>query len=202
MIPRLLVALPLFFTQIFAAPEVSQTLNDYDQPFLYRFGTWDNKVEVKDGAAHITGVNNQGGAGHNISFDLSAIPDLIPALRLTVLEGNQATAIILNLSDEAQNTSKFEIPLKDVEVGKQVVLTPKLGASLTAPNGNGESKKNADLATIRQIAIIGNWSGPVPMAVELDAVLLVEADEAILAEQKKLAEEAKAKAEAERKQRE
>ena len=162
MILRTLTAAILLCTPLIAAPEIRQTLNDFEQPFLYRFGTWDKKVEVKDGAAHITGVNNQGGAGHNISFDLSATPDLIPALRLTVLEGNEATAIILNLSDEAQNTSKYEIPLKGAEVGKQMVLTPNLGASLSAPNGNGESKKNADLATIRQIAIIGNWSAPFP----------------------------------------
>ena len=72
---RRALALPPFLTAFFVVFFVTlgvqaqapvRTLDDFDQPFLFAYGTWDKKVGVADGVARLHGFSNQGGAGRDI----------------------------------------------------------------------------------------------------------------------------------------
>ncbi|HCE44205.1 MAG TPA: hypothetical protein DET40_11715 [Lentisphaeria bacterium] len=180
-----------------AAPFVVSEL-DKDPTFSYL--SWENKVKVADGYAVLKDMKCDGGAGFNVPLDLSAHADKSPALKLRTKAGNSANAIKLNFSDAGERGASYEFALPKPSEDF-VMVTPKRGAPLSRPNllENKKSPDNPgvlDLAHITQYQLLGDWSKNT-IDVEIDAIVLVDADAALLAQReegkKQEAEEAAAK---------
>jgi hypothetical protein len=179
----------------------SLVLNSLDETFGFSYQAWENKVEVENGVARITALSAKGGGGFNIKLDLSGHVDESPALRLKVNAGNTGKSLQLLLCDAGGRTGRWVFTLP--EPGDAFVdVTPTGGAALSKPNLMED--KNApdnpgllDLAQINQIQLGGDW-GDGTLEVDLDAIVLVTPDAALLAEREayatRQAEEAALKA--------
>lgn len=178
-----------------AAPIV---IDDFNQPFLFSYMSWDKKARTENGVAILRGINNQGGAGLNGAWNLADKTDLIPSLRLRVGPGNQAAKLKLMLRDDAKGDAVWEFPLP--APGKDFILvSPAEGASLGQPNESGKEGK-LNLTKITQLQLIGDWAGGKAVDLEVDAVVLVTASGEILAARAERAKRLAAEAEALRKQ--
>ena len=93
-----------------AAPPAA--ISTLDAPFLFAYGTWQNKVKIENGKAILrgAGVTPKGGGGCNIQppMDLSANPDYSPALKIKVGAANKMGLIRLMLRDMDGHSETFE----------------------------------------------------------------------------------------------
>jgi endoglucanase len=178
-----------------------QTLNDFDAPFLFAYGSWDKKADVANGVARLSGFNNQGGAGNNIAFDLSGKENLSPALRVKVGPNNKAGALRVLLIDTEGKSATWTFSLKDVPFGETRLLTPFEGAPLSQPN-EADKKGALNLAKIMQVQLQGDWAGGAALDVEVDAILLVQPSDAMLAQRQSAQQRLVREAEARRQERE
>ncbi len=148
----------------------------FDTPFLFSYGTWQNKAKVQNGRALLTGdgVTGKGGAGLNVNLNLSGrTKDCSPALKLKTGPANKVSALRLMLRDK-EHGAIYEFPLPTPSQDF-VLVTPRDGAPLSAPNST--DKGMPDLSAIVQWQIQGDWGAGV-LDVALQSVELVEPDEA------------------------
>ena len=165
-----------------AKAQTSVKIADVDQPLLFAYGTWQDRVR-SDGKMLVIrgeGVTNQGGGGMNVSLDLAAQGDCSPALRVRIGPGNQAAALRLMLSDDQGNKATWTFDLPDRP--GEATLTPRNGASLGQPNEQ-ETRNTAplDLGRINQWQLIGDWAGGKALDLDVLAVTAESPDEAIRA---------------------
>jgi len=156
-------------------------VEDFDRPFLFTYGSWQGRVAPDaEGIVAIRGVNNQGGAGYNVSRDLSAKTNASLILQARVGAGNQAAALRVLLRDEAGRNGIWDFPLSTKAERSLEALMPKDGASLSQPHSSDQGGP-PDLGRIRQIQLMGDWAGEKAMEVEVDAVLVLAATPEIVA---------------------
>jgi endoglucanase len=154
----------------FALVTRADVLHDFDQPFLFSYGTWDKKVSTNAGVAIVSGegLTNAGGAGLNVELDLSAHAHDVPAVLVSVGPGNKAKFLRLMLLDAAGVDAMYSFPL-DGAGESYALIAAENAAALGAPEGL-PGERSIDLKTIRQVQIQGDWAGNVPMDVRVDRV--------------------------------
>lgn len=168
----LLLTLTAFLPALAQPPVV---LEEFNQPFLFTYGTWLNRVQPDtNGTVKIIGVSNQGGAGHNLNLSLQQQADHCLTLQASVGPGNSADAIRVLLRDETGQTATWEFPLPPTNTTGFISIYPLDGQPLSEPHTTDHNQP-LDLTRIRQIQIMGNWIGNLPMDLTLDAILLVPA---------------------------
>ena len=179
---------------VVAAP--SGVISTMDAPFLFTYGTWQNKAKIENGRAILggAGVTPKGGGGCNLMplIDLSAKPDYSPALKVKVGAANKMGTIRLMLRDMEGHAATFEFPLPPPGDGF-TLITPKEGASLAKPNSLDKPGQNLNLKQIQQWQFGGDYSSDLPIDVEISAISVVAPSEAAKAAR---AEKAKADADA------
>ena len=175
-----------------AAPPA--VISSMDLPFLFSYGTWQDKVKIENGRAILrgAGVTPKGGGGVNIqpAADLSANSDDSPALRVKVGAANKMNTIRLVLRDMDAHSGTFEFSLP-APGDDFVLITPKEGASLAKPNSMDKPDTKLNLKQIMQWQFGGDYSSDSPIDVEVSGILIVAPSEAT-----KTARAEKAKAEA------
>ncbi|MFO0927707.1 MAG: cellulase N-terminal Ig-like domain-containing protein [Gemmataceae bacterium] len=149
------------------AAEPAVRIDDFGKPFLFSYLAWQNKVRTEGGKAILRGITPQGGAGQNISRDLSRHPDWSPYLRVTVHPDNKARALKLLLRDASERPGSwmFRLPTK----AGDAVLAPEDGAPLSHPS-QVEHKGAPELARISQLQLIGDFGKEQPLSVTVHAV--------------------------------
>lgn len=179
---RHLVAVLAACAPVLTAAEPVTLISGFDQPFLFSYLTWKDRVSVVDGHAVLRGITNQGGAGVNQPLDLSASADRSPALRLRVGAANQAGAIRVMLVDADGRNATWTFQLSEAGADWSM-LVPASGGDLRRPDAR--EKGEIDLARITQWQLQGDWAGAKAMDVEVDALTLAaEADSPVLAERR------------------
>ena len=147
-----------------------------DAPFLFAYGTWQGKVKIENGKAILrgAGVTPKGGGGVNIQppMDFSAGSDYSPALKVKVGAANKMGLIRLVLRDVDGHSGTFEFTLP-APGSDFVLITPKDGASLAAPNSLDKPGQNLNLKQIMQWQFGGDYSSDGPVDVEVSGILLV-----------------------------
>ncbi len=176
-------------------PAILSVISELDQPFLFSYLSWDKKVQVRDGRAILSDVNNQGGAGFNQNLDLSTFANASPALLVKINPANQAKVLKLMLLDgeDHQATWQFELPASDAQ---WQWLTPQAGASLDQPNATNKEKPGTfRLNLVTQWQLQGDWVGGVALDVEVDRIVVVSPNASMqamkLEQQQRLDEAAK-----------
>ena len=174
-----------------APPDAISTM---DLPFLFSYGTWQDKVKIENGRAILrgAGVTPKGGGGVNIqpAADFSAHADDSPALKVKVGAGNKMNTLRLVLRDMDGHSGSFEFALP-APGADFVLITPKEGASLAKPNSMDKADTKLNLKQIMQWQFGGDWSSDAPIDIEVSGILLVAPGEAVKAAR---AEKAKADA--------
>ena len=195
--PNAIAILVLTATPALAQPTPVQTLDDFDQPFLFAYGTWKKKPAIANGLALLNGITNAGGAGHLLPLDLSGKSELSPAVRLKIGPNNQAKTLRVLLLDSQERSATWNFSLEGVPVGEMKLLTPQEGATLGVPSDTGKPDQMPDLSKIANLQLQGDWDGNKPLDVEVDAIVLVRPDAAMIAQRAqrttRLAQEATAK---------
>ena len=160
-----------------------------DKPFLFAYGTWEKKVHVENGLAILSGdgVTPRGGAGANVTLDLTGDSDFCPAIKVKIGASNKMLAIRLILLDASGQSGTWEFQLPK-EPGNFAIVTPNSGASLAQPDSLEKSDRLLDLKHILQWQLAGDWSSDLPLDAEVQSLLAVAPDAAA-----KLKREARAK---------
>ncbi len=168
---QLLLHLSLLTTSGFA--QTPAVIEEFDRPFLFTYGSWLNRVQADtNGTVTITQVSNQGGAGYNVNLSLTPHVQDCLALQARIGPNNQAPALRVLLRDESGQTATWEFPLPPTNTPGFTSLYP-LDANPLAQPHTTDRDQPLDLTRIRQIQLMGNWLGNLPMDVTLDAILLV-----------------------------
>ncbi|TWT83499.1 Endoglucanase D precursor [Planctomycetes bacterium CA13] len=155
-------------------------IEGFDRPFVFCYLSWEGKVATEKGVAVIRGVDNQGGAGINGKWDIAANAEMTPVLRIKIGPANQASAIVLLLGDSEQRQGRWTFPLPQQATSEFIEIFPKEGASFSEPNAVGDDGGKPDLENLRQVQLIGDWSGAKEVDVEVDAVLMQSPSEEVL----------------------
>ena len=197
---RAIAILTLMTTAALAQPTPVQTLDDFNEPFLFAYGTWEKKPAVENGMVMLNGITSAGGAGHLLALDLSGKSELSPAVRLKIGPNNQAQTLRVLLVDAQDRSATWNFSLDGVPKGQMQLLTPQEGATLQVPNATGKLDQAPDLSKITNLQLQGDWAGNKALDVEVDAVVLVQPDAAMIAQRQervaRLAQEATAKKQA------
>ena len=168
----LLLLLLLLAARAGAEDGAAIVISACDRPFTFAYLAWQDKVAIADGAAHIRGVTNQGGAGCVQAMDLAAAAARRPALRLRVGGQNRAAGIQLVLVDGAGRSARWLFSLQGL--GEAVTtVTPVSGGDLLHPDAR--EKGELDLAHLAQWQLSGDWAGGLAMDVAVERILLVGA---------------------------
>ncbi len=166
----------------FAAPPAA--ISNMDTPFLFAYGTWENKVKIENGRAMLrgAGVTPKGGGGANLlpPLDLSAYPDDCPALYVKVGAANKMGTIRLMLRDADGHSGTFEFTLPPAG-NDFVLITPKEGASLASPNALDKPDQKLNLQKITQWQFGGDYSSDNPIDIEVSGIVVAPPGEAALA---------------------
>ncbi len=175
-------------------------VSQFDAPPQFAFLGWEKKVEAVKGGVRVNAPNAQGGAGFVFNTDLSAFADRTPALTLTVNPANRARTLHLVFQDTDDTEYDYTLKLDSIAPGATGTITADDGASLKEPGKVGKpgSREGLDLAHLRYLLIIGDWT-PVPTDVTLRRIELIEPTAAILAQREKLRQRLAAEAEQRRK---
>ncbi len=175
---------PLLLTTACSGQEAvseNRTISRFDAPFLFAYGTWQNRVRVEGGRALLRGegATPKGGAGCATELDLRAAAADSPALRLRVGAANRMRTLRLLLRDADEQGGIWEFTLPEAG-GEFTLVTPREGGSLEMPESREKPGRPLDLARIRQWQLIGDWGSDLPMDVEVEAILIVAPDAATL----------------------
>ncbi len=198
----------LFFLLLFAfsirasaQPQIVGTISQFDKPFLFAYGSWDKKVGIENKRALLKGATPRGGAGVNETLNLAAHPNASPALRLKTGAGNTMKKITLLLRDTAEITGEwqFELPAPGDNFS---LVTPQDGAPLSQPNKISKAGAKLDLANIMQWQLIGDWSADTPLDVEIESIVLIAPDAALMQQRAALETQKNAELEKARRERE
>ncbi|HUT35206.1 MAG TPA: glycoside hydrolase family 9 protein [Planctomycetota bacterium] len=167
----------------------------------YAFLDWAKAFAVEAGGLRLRAPRSAGGAGFNIQVNVAGHRDWTPAIRLTAAEGHGAARLRLILGDADGTTHEYAFDLAALKRGEPQTVTAENGASLAEPGQLKAPGKTEgfDAARLTMIQVQGDWSDK-PVDLLLAGIVLVEPNEAILAERAKLRE--KRAREAERARRE
>ncbi len=170
----------------------------FDRPFAYAFASWQDKVQVVDGAARISGVDGKGGAGGKAPADLSAWADHSPVLRVATGPGNTAKTLRFRLIDDAGTSGTWIYALPGA-AAEAVRLMPKDSASLEHPNERENKQVPGASPALRLSAItgwqlLGDWSGKGTLDVTVSSATHVAADDRMRDERRSAAATAEAEA--------
>jgi endoglucanase len=176
-----------------------KSLVQFDQPFLFAYGTWDKRAKVESGVARLSGdgLTNAGGAGFNVQLDLSAHAQSTLFADVRVGPANKAKVLRVLLRDTAGNSAMYGFAIDQVGQERTVVALTN-GVSLDQPEGE-PLEKPIDLSQITQVQLQGDWSGNMPMDIEVSKLYAATPDATLLEQRSKLvasktaAREAKAK---------
>lgn len=162
-----------------------KVITNFDEPFLFAYLAWDKRVRTENGIALLrgAGVTPKGGAGGNVSLDLSASANLCPVVRVKIGAKNTLKMLKMMLDDDSgtaasdaeKRSAIFEYPLPDKPTDGFVTIYPRNGATLAKPNAAG-AKGAVDVAKIRQWQLQGDWGGDGAVDVEVDSITLAEPD--------------------------
>lgn len=141
-----------------SSAEEARVLEGFKKPFLFSYLSFENKVGHENGVVSVDAPNAKGGAGSNVSLDLSDIGDWSPVLEIKVGAGNRAKAVVVLLKDGGKGEAKFQYELKP---GWEGDLLPRDSSSFKMGTLN--------LAGIRQVQVMGDWSDGA-VEIEIDAV--------------------------------
>lgn len=171
-------ALPGVLPHVTQAAEAEQVLVNFQQPFLFAYTSWENKVKAQGGVALLRGdgVTGQGGAGFNADLDWKTQAAQMPVLRVRVGAQNKVRELVFRVSDDKQAQSGWHYILP-APGNDWVTLSPKDGATLAEPNTR--EKGTLDLGRIKQWQIQGNWDAGA-LDVEVQNVVAVAPDAAAL----------------------
>ncbi len=100
--------------------------------------------------------------------------DALPALRLTVNPGNQASTVFVLVKDADGTLNKYEMPLPGTPGAHRV--TPAAGATLAEPTSvdTAGDTPGLDLSKIDQVQVLGDWQAST-VDVTFEGVFLDEA---------------------------
>ena len=182
-------------TALFLLPSLHaqepRVLEEYEKPFLFSYLGFDKRIAHANGVVSIDAPDGKGGAGSNVTLDLSEIAEWSPALRLRADSANKAKTIVLLLKDAAEGEAKFMFDLAPGKKDFQLLL-PR-----AAPPFNHGT---LDLTRVTQLQIQGAWN-PDAVKISIDQILAVppnaDMESARTAIAKKEAEAAAQKAEQE-----
>lgn len=164
----LLVGLMLTCLGVFAEDKTSKAILTFDKPFLVSYKAWKDKAVAKNSIATIKADTGQGGAIYNFNdgLDLQAFKEMKPVLCLKIGATNQAKLIKILFKDAKGQKGYYHFSLAGQPINKSLRLLP-----VNSPNLNKPSVGNIDLATIKQIQIIGDWSSlPIDVKIKKLAV--------------------------------
>jgi endoglucanase len=193
-----LMLVPLAALSCRAAAAPPELISSMDGGFLFAYGTWEGKASMSGGIAKIQ-ATPRGGAGANVTVDLSEARDSSPVLRLKVLPANRAKGLRMLLkaeSSEAIAIYEFSLPASATE--GFTTLVPREGAALGKPNST--DKGMPDLRKIQQWQLQGDWSSDDPMAVEVDSISIALPDAVLKAARAERERREKDEAEAKRRE--
>ncbi|TWT49486.1 Endoglucanase D precursor [Rubripirellula amarantea] len=180
------------------AVKIRSVISDLDQPFLFAYSAWNKKATVEDGKAVVRNTTNQGGAGFNLTLDLSQQGDASPAILVKSGKANQMKTVRLMLMNAAGQKPVWWFPMPPADDAWHWV-TPVNGASLETPNAmEVETSEPLSLKQITQWQIIGDWAGGVPTDFEIDIIAIVDANQQMIAARQSYAQQIAAKITAER----
>ena len=166
-------------------------ISAFDAPFTFTYLSWQDKIQVTGGRAVLKGLACNGGAGVNTQMNLSACADLTPVFRVRTTAANTAKTIQLQLldADGFSGSWQFSLPSPSSDF---VSITPKGAAAVSSPNALHRDQKpvvgKLDLGRIVQYQVQGDWQKGV-LDLELDAIMLVKPDAAMLAERERYAKQ-------------
>ncbi len=129
----------------------------FDTPFLFTYKSWKNTVKVENSSAIIKTKDSRGGGGYNFNngLDLTNMSSRSPVLYVTIGNGNQAKSIKVLFRDGDGRHANFIYDLVGRKTGEHLCIFPRGDAPLSSPNEG----KPLELSMIKQIQILGNWSG-------------------------------------------
>ena len=166
-------------------------ISTFDAPFTFTYLAWKDKIQVAGGHAVLKGLECKGGAGVNTQMNLSAFADLTPAFRIRTTASNTARTIHLQLldADGFSGSWLFDLPPPSADF---VSITPTGAVAVATPNALHRDQKpvtgKLDLARIVQYQVQGDWQKGI-LDLELDAIVLVKPDAAMLAERERYAKQ-------------
>lgn len=167
-----------------AEPAAPIVLNPCDAQLDYAYLAWQDKVRVADGKIVLKGLKCTGGGGVNGTRDLTASANRTPALVLRANPGNTAAGLTLIISDADGRSGRFLFKLPAPETAFTTIL-PTGAVAAAEPNAVEDKKApetpgRLDLAKVSQYQLVGDWS-KAELDIEIDAIVLVEPDAAMLA---------------------
>lgn len=163
-----------------ATAQAAHVLNSFDEPYAYAFRDWKGKAEIASGRLLLHTLDCGGGIGVKGRCDVQAFADLTPVLRLRIGKNNTAQSMLLKLMDTQDRVAVWTFDLPDPS-DEWLDLPARGGAALTTPH---EAKRvegeSLDLSDIVHYQLLGDWSKG-QLDAEIDAILLAEPDQAVLA---------------------
>jgi len=174
-----------------ATTEEPFAVSTFDAPFTFTYLSWQDKIQITGGRAVLKGLACNGGAGVNTQMNLSACAALTPAFRVRTTAANTAKTIQLQLidADDFSGSWQFSLPPPSADF---VLITPKGAAAVSTPNALHRDQKpvvgKLNLARIVQYQVQGDWQKGV-LDLELDEIMLVKPDAALLAERERYAKQ-------------
>jgi endoglucanase len=171
------------------APQIT----GFNGPYLFSYGSWQDKAKVQTGKLSLSGFDGKGGLGDNAEIDLSGFRNFSPVIKITIGPNNKAKNLRLSLRDDKGGASTWNFPLSNLAAGQSVIAIPENGASLAQPSSSDDKAGPVNLKMVRQWQIQGDWGGEA-VDVSLDEVNVIAPNTQIAAARtafaKKQAEEA------------
>lgn len=175
-----------------AAAQPAPLISACDRPFMFGFGTWEQKAnpfKVEGGGIHIVAPSGQGGAGvAGLDVKLGAPDDWSPALTLVIGAANTSGTINLQMGDTDGTRHTYRFDLHGLAPGTPHTVLPMGGASLAEPFSRDEPGTTPGFGPMQIYMVIGEWiTGQVDLT--LQRITLVPPTPELLAARAKLREE-------------
>jgi len=179
----------------------SFVITRFDRPFLFTYGTWENRARTNNSVALLDadGMSPKGGGGVNQDLDLSPYADYCPGLLVSVGSRNtlKTLRLMLNDTDGRSGIWSFTLPAPGAV---SIELLPVDGAAFANPNETGKTGL-PNLGKIMQWQLTGDYGNDNAVDLRVEAIVAVAPSESIRklrAERIKRDEESRIQAEKER----
>lgn len=178
----------------------SPIITDFSQSYSYSFLSFEDRVDIEDGIAHIAGENGKGGVGFLKSLDLSSMPSHTPVLWAKLGKENRASCLNLILDSGNEGKRTFSYSLEQANSETFTALQPEHALAIS-PKVAGEPDTNFDPSAIKLFQIQGDWK-PEKVDVWLDKIVLTPPDDSMRARRAAYREQLAEQLERERRQEE